>query len=68
MITKQRVLKQVNFLPTENVVAVQWADQIVEDGVVLSESYFRRAYSQEEKAAFIAEVENGAAHAAVFGW
>ena len=68
-LTEQRTLKQVTMLPQSNAVNVQWANQIVRDGSeVVSETYERKAYGQDQKADFIAEVSGGQAYADAMGW
>lgn len=58
---KQRILKSVEALPQQQSVNVRWADQVLENGVVISEQFHRRAYSQAEYAAFVADVPGGKA-------
>lgn len=68
-LTEQRILKQVTMLPQSNAVNVQWANQIIRDGSeVISETYERKAYGQDQKADFIAEVTGGQAYADAMGW
>lgn len=47
---------------------VCWADQILRDGEVISEIPRRRAYSIEEKEAFLAEVAGAENYIAALGW
>ena len=68
MLTEQRILKQVTTLPAANAVQVQWANQVLRDDVVISETYERKSYSQEQKAEFIAEVEGAAAYVTALNW
>ena len=68
MLTEQRILKQVTTLPAQSAVQVQWANQILKDGVVISETYERKAYSQDQAAEFAAEVEGAAAYVTALGW
>lgn len=66
---EQRILKQVTMLPQSNTINVQWANQIVRDGSeIVSETYERSAYSQEDKDSFVAAVEGGLAYATAMGW
>ena len=68
-LVEQRVLKQVTMLPQSNTINIQWANQIVRDGSeIVSETYERAAYSQEDKDAFISAVDGGAAYATAMGW
>ena len=66
--TEERVLKQVAVLPAQNAVNVQWANVVLKDGVVISETYERCAYSASDKDKFLAEVEGGASYVAILGW
>lgn len=67
-LTEQRVLKQVSLLPEKDAIEVQWADQVLRDGVIIAEELHRRAYTKDSRAMFLAEVENGEAYAAAMGW
>lgn len=67
-LTEQRILNQVTVLPNANSINVQWADQILRDGEVISQTYHRKAYSQEQKAEFLAEVEGAEGYISVMGW
>lgn len=68
-LTEQRILKQVTMLPQSNTINIQWANQVIRDGSELvSETYERKAYSQDQKADFIAEVSGGQAYADAMGW
>lgn len=44
-LTETRVIKQIAILPAQNAINVQWANQIVKDDNVLSETFERKAYS-----------------------
>lgn len=67
-LTEQRILKQVAVLPEQNAVNVQWVDQILRDGEVISEVPHRKAYTQDQSAAFAAEVDGAAAYMEALGW
>lgn len=68
-LTEQRILNQVTLLPQSNSINVQWSNQVIRDGYeVISETYERKAYGQDQKAQFIAEVEGGIAYATAMGW
>ena len=67
-LTEQRILKQVSILPNQSAVNVQWASQILRDGEVISENYERKAYSADQKADFLAEVEGAQAYVTAMGW
>ena len=67
-LTEQRILKQVSILPAQSAANVQWANQIIRDGDVISERYERKAYTADQKAEFLAEVEGAAAYMTAMGW
>jgi len=67
-LTEQRVLKQVTILPQSNSIQVQWADQILRDGELVSENFHRSAYGQDQKDAFVSEVDDALPYVAIMGW
>jgi hypothetical protein len=67
-LTEQRVLKQITVLSEVNAINVQWADQIVRDGVVVSETFCRKAYGPKQKDEFLEEVENANLYTTILGW
>lgn len=67
-LSEQRILKQVSILPAQSAVNVQWANQILRDGEVISETYERKAYTQEQAAEFINEVEGAESYITALGW
>lgn len=67
-LSEQRILKQVAILPAQSAVNVQWANQILRDGELVSETYERKAYTAEQKAQFEAEVEGATAYVTALGW
>ena len=67
-LTEQKVLKQVTVLAQQSAANVQWANQILRDGEVITETYERKAYTQDQKDDFLAEVEGAAGYIAVLGW
>jgi hypothetical protein len=67
-LSEQRIVKQVSILPEQSAINVQWANQILRDGVVISETYERRAYSIEQKEEFLAEVENAEGYIQAASW
>ena len=66
--TEFRILSQVNHLPEASAVNVQWTNQVLKDDVVISSTYERKAYTKDQKAEFLAEVEGAAAYVTAFGW
>ena len=67
-LTEQRILNQVTTLPQQGAVNVQWADQILRDGEVISSTYHRKAYGELNKAEFLAEVEGAENYIGALGW
>ena len=67
-LTEQKVLKQVSVLPQQNAVNVQWANQILRDGEVISEQFERKAYTAEQKDEFLAEVTGAQFACDALGW
>ena len=67
-LTEQRIINQVTVLPTVNSINVQWADQILRDEEVISQTYHRKAYSAEQRAEFEAEVEGAAQYVNLITW
>jgi len=67
-LTEKRVLKSVEILPTQSAINVQWTDQILRDGEVISEQPHRKAYAQEQAGEFAEEVEGAADYMAALGW
>ena len=67
-LTEQTIVNQVTVLPAQSAIQVQWANRILRDGEVVSETYHRRAYGQEQQAEFEAEVDGAAAYVAAVGW
>lgn len=68
MLTENTIIKQVAILPNQSAINVQWANQILRDGEVISENYHRKAYTAEQKAEFLAEVEGAAGYVSAVGW
>jgi hypothetical protein len=67
-LSEQKILKQVTLLPEQNVIQVQWANQVLRDDEVIAETFHRRAYSSSEQEAFEVEVENSAVYVSAIGW
>lgn len=66
--TEQRILKQVAILPTQNAVNVQWSNQVLKDGELLTETYERKAYTATQDAEFAIEVEGADSYLSALGW
>lgn len=67
-LSEQRILKQVSILPQQSAVNVQWANQILRDGEVITETYERKAYTQDQAAEFASEVEGAEGYLTALGW
>lgn len=57
-LSEQRVLISIEVLPEQNAINIKWEDQISRDGEMISGLPFRRAYSKQERAAFIDDLVN----------
>ena len=66
--TEQRILKQVTVLASQSAVNVQWGNQVLKDGELLTETFERKAYTSDNKADFLAEVEGAAGYVEILGW
>jgi hypothetical protein len=67
-LSEQRILEQVTILADRGAANVQWADQVLRDGVVISETPHRKAYTADNKDEFLAEVENAEGYLPALGW
>tara|TARA_R110000868_G_scaffold171878_1_gene407682 strand:- start:229 stop:438 length:210 start_codon:yes stop_codon:yes gene_type:complete len=67
-LTEQTIVKQVAVLPAQSAINVQWANQVLRDDEVISETYHRKAYTKEQQAEFEAEVPGAAAYVVAVGW
>ena len=67
-LTEQTIIKQVAVLPAQSAINVQWANQVLRDDEVISETYHRKAYTKEQQAEFEAEVTGAAAYVIAAGW
>ena len=67
-LTEQTILKQITVLPEQAAINVQWANQVLRDDEVISETYHRKAYTQEQRAEFELEVTGAAAYVTAVGW
>lgn len=67
-LSEQRTLSQVTTLPAQSAVNVQWSNQILRDDAVVSETFERKAYTAEQKAEFLAEVEGAENYITALGW
>ena len=67
-LTEQRILNQVTTLPNQSAIQVQWANQILRDEEVISQTYERKAYCADQKDEFLAEVEGAEGYVAIMGW
>jgi hypothetical protein len=67
-LTEQTILKQITVLPAQSAINVQWANQVLRDDEVISETYHRKAYTKEQQAEFEAEVTGAGAYVTAVGW
>lgn len=68
-LSEQRIIKQVTVQPETQTIQVQWADQILRGDEVVTETYFRRAYSESDKSQFESDLGDQALpFMAAVGW
>lgn len=67
-IIEEKVLSQVMALPEQSAFNVQWTNKVIKDGVVIAENYERKAYTQDQEAEFLAEVDGAEFYAQAIGW
>ena len=65
---EQTIIKQIAVLPEQNAIQVQWANQILRDGELISETYKRKAYGQGQQSEFEADVPSASSYVAAVGW
>lgn len=63
-----KTVSQVAILPNHSAINVQWVNRVEKDGVVISESFERKAYAEDQKDDFLKEVEGAKAYAKAAGW
>ncbi len=68
MFEERIVLSSVDLLVEKNCINVKWLVQVLKDGVVISEIPNRKAYSEDQKAEFLAEVAGGQKYIDAIGW
>lgn len=66
--SESKIIKQVTLLPATQSIQVQWANVVMRDDVVISESFERKAYEKEQWAEFEAEVDGAAKYMDAIGW
>lgn len=67
-IIEKKIINQVVILPSQNAINVQWVNQVIKDDVLIAQTYHRCAYAEENKAAFLAEVEGAQSYLALVNW
>ncbi len=67
-LTESKVLAHVGLNIPANTIEVRWDNIIWRDEEVISRVPHRKAYSADQKAEFLAEVEGGAAYVQAMGW
>lgn len=58
--TERKILNSIELLVEQSAVNVCWLNQVLRDGTVIGSEPYRRAYCQEEKGFFIADIESPA--------
>jgi hypothetical protein len=67
-LTEARILKSVEVQVTTKTANVLWADQILRDDVVISETNHRKAYTENQKDEFMTEVEGAESYLTALDW
>lgn len=67
-LSEQRVVNQISVLPNQNAINVQWADQIVKDGEVLTQTFHRKTYGPGQELEFTAEVSGAGDYVGLIDW
>lgn len=67
-LTEQRILRAVTVRPDADTIEVEWRDEILRDGEVITSTPHRKAYGADQKDEFLAEVEGAEGYAAAAGW
>ena len=67
-LTEERVLGSVQVLTQQSAVNVEWYDLIKRDGEVISKANHNKAYTADQKADFLAEVEGAEGYVTALGW
>ena len=67
-LTESTILAHVGLNQTANSIEVRWDNIIDRDGETISRVPHRKAYSVEQKADFLAEVEGADKYVAAMGW
>lgn len=67
-LSEQRVVNQISVLSNQNAINVQWADQIVKDGEVLTQTFHRKTYGPGQELEFTAEVSGAGDYVGLIDW
>lgn len=67
-LTEQRTLRAVIVRTDVSTIEVEWRDEILRDGKVISSTPHRKAYGPDQRAEFEAEVDGAAGYVAAVGW
>lgn len=68
MLTERKILNQVTVLPQQGGANVQWLNQVLRDGEVISSIPHRKSYGPTQRDEFLAEVEGAENYLAALGW
>ena len=67
-LTEQKILKSVEVLSSINSIQVEWANQVLKDGEVISSIPHRSSYMAGEQERFLAEVEGADKYVGLIDW
>lgn len=68
MLTEQMILKSVTINLSTSSAEVEWRNEILRDGEVISSVPYRRAYMESEKAEFLTDVDGAENYITALGW
>lgn len=67
-LTERTIVRQVTHLPESNSFQVQWVTQVIKGDYILAETCSRKAYTIDQKAEFLNEVEKASKYVKLAGW
>ena len=67
-LTENKVLKSIEVIPEAQSVNVLWENQVLRDGVVISQTLERSAYNELDKIRFMSDVSSANEYITILGW
>lgn len=68
MLEEKSEIVKVEVVPAANTICVQWADQILKDGVVVADTPRRACYTQGMLELFLADAPAASGYAGFIDW